>query len=196
MSPKGDVLDRLDRGVARAEGGLLVVILTLMVGLALTQLVLRKTMDFGFEWADVTIRQMVLWTGFVGGARATHEGRHIAIDALGRMLPPRAAAGLAALSALTAALVCAALVHIGWTFVLEEHGDTFAVLFGQAEGELPAIEDLPFDVVMPLGLGAAAFHFLVAVKTRVQVALGRRAPAEEAASPAPESSAPEGAREP
>ncbi len=162
-------VERFDRGLARLEAGLIVALIGSMFALALTQLGLRKGFDLGFEWADVTVRQLVMCTGFIGGALATSRGQHIAIDAVGRLLPPRAAAALAAIAAGLALAITAWLTAVAVGYVAEEHGAALSQVFG---GEWP--EQAPFEVVAPLGLGAACLHFAVAVIRQTASALAPR----------------------
>ena len=70
---------RLAAGLA--AGGLLL--------LALAQIGLRVFFGTGLEWAEPVARMGVLWLALLGALGATRERRHIAIDALPRLLPPR-----------------------------------------------------------------------------------------------------------
>lgn len=171
--PHDDWLDRIDAGVAKAEGGLLVGIIALMVGLSALQLFLRKFFDFGFEWADILVRQMVLWVGFVGGALATHQGRHIAIDALNKFLPPRRAAILRAVTSLIAAGITGIMVKAAWVYLKDEMEGGSKIF-----GEVPA---WPMQAIVPVVLALITFHFLVGARNNVLIALGRRTSPEELA---------------
>ncbi|MCK7524997.1 MAG: TRAP transporter small permease [Ignavibacteriales bacterium] len=66
-----------------------------MVLLAFAQVILRNVFGTGLVWGDTIVRHMVLWAGFVGGALASYEGRHISIDALTKFFPPRVKHGAA-----------------------------------------------------------------------------------------------------
>lgn len=166
--PALDTVDRIDRGVARVEAGMLVLVLSVMLGLSILQLVLRKFFDFGFEWADIIVRQMVLWLGFIGGALATHKGRHIAIDAAARFLPPQKAAAVRTLTSTIAAGLCCVLTWAGWVFVRDEMESGSHVF-----AEVPS---WPFQAIIPLAFAAISFHFLVAARASLLVALGKRRP--------------------
>src|SRR5687768_8792618 len=115
-----DLLDKLDEWVGRAEAFLLVVIVAVMVGLASLQFILRILFDFGFEWADIIVRHMVLWLGFVGGALATQKGRHIAIDLVQKFLAPRKAAWIQAINSLAAACISGIMFRASLTFIEDE----------------------------------------------------------------------------
>lgn len=114
-------LDRALRALHMLEDALLVGLLLTMVGLAVTQIVLRNGFDGGFLWADTSLRVLVLWIGLVGAMAASREHRHISIDILGRFLP-RAAAKIATIfTALFTAAVCAALAWYSFDFVKVEY---------------------------------------------------------------------------
>lgn len=170
---KKDFLDKIDGGLAKGEAATLVGVLALMIGLATLQLILRKFFSSGLEWADVVVRQMVLWVGFIGGAHATYLGRHIAIDALGKLLNPKRAAGVRVLNSLVAAGLSVTLMVVSYHYVVEERGDFFSALFTEAS-EAGSIEAWPFDAIMPPAFFAIAFHFVVAARNNLLVALGKR----------------------
>lgn len=60
-----------------------------MILLATTQIILRNFFHTGLEGAEVILRHMVLWLGFLGATIATREGKHINIDIASRLLPRR-----------------------------------------------------------------------------------------------------------
>lgn len=165
---RGGWLDKVDRALAKAEAVLVVVVLFVMLGLSTLQFVLHAFFDSGIEWADIVARQMVLWLGFLGGALATQEGRHIAIDAASKFLAPKPAAVLRAITFGAAALIAAIMGRAATQFVRDEL-DKGATLFA----EVPA---WPFQAVMPVALFVIVFHFLVAVVDAALVATGKRAP--------------------
>lgn len=110
----------LDRGLAKAETVLLVLFLGTMVLLAFAQVILRNVFGTGLVWGDTIVRHMVLWAGFVGGALAAFEGRHISIDALTKFLSPRARHASGVVTSLFAAVVCYYLADASWTFLQAE----------------------------------------------------------------------------
>lgn len=166
-----DILDRFDSLLGKGESALLVLIIAVMVGLSSVQLFLRMAFDFGFEWADIMVRQMVLWLGFVGGALATHRGRHIAIDAARKLLPPRKGAALRAFTSLVAAGITTILVNAAVTFIKDEI-DSETTVFGD-------VPSWPFQLIIPVAFVAMTFHFLVTSRNELLVALGKREPSPE-----------------
>ncbi len=171
-SQKESWLDRLDRGLGKVESVLVVIVLFVMLGLSSLQLLLHTLFDSGIEWADIVARQMVLWLGFLGGALATQQGRHIAIDAASKFLKPKPAAVLRVVTFSSAALIAAAMGQASLRFVRDEL-EAGSTLFG----EVPA---WPFEAIMPVALFVIVFHFVVGVVDSALVATGRREPKAEA----------------
>ena len=159
------LLRSIDRGLVTIEGWLLVLFLGTMVVLSFAQVVLRNVFSTGFIWADPLVRHMVLWVGFLGAAIATHEERHISIDALTRFLSPRWKAAATVAGQLFLAVVCVALVSASWTFLMEEK---------EAGGEIVA--GLPTYLglmIIPLGYLLIAVHAVIRCLTRWPALLGR-----------------------
>lgn len=67
-------------GIRRFVGWSVSIILIWMVMLALLQLLLRWFTSHALSWADIQLRQLVLWIGLLGAVLAASEGRHIRID--------------------------------------------------------------------------------------------------------------------
>ena len=69
----------------RLEDALLVLLLSVMILLASTQILLRNLFELGFVWADPLLRVMVLWLGLLGATVATRGNKHIRIDLTARI---------------------------------------------------------------------------------------------------------------
>jgi len=145
----------LDRALAKFETALLVVFLGAMVVLAFLQVVLRNAFGTGLIWGDTLVRHMVLWTGFVGGALAAFEGRHISIDALTKFLSPRVRTGAAVLTNLFATVVCYFLTAASWTFLTGEMESGGTFILG-----LPGWVAM---VIIPVGYVLIMIHFALKV---------------------------------
>jgi TRAP-type C4-dicarboxylate transport system permease small subunit len=145
----------LDTILARAETILLVTFLGAMVFMAFLQVVLRNVFGTGLLWGDTLVRHMLLWAGFLGGALAAFEERHISIDALTKYLSPRLKHAAALLTNVFAAVVCYELAQAAWTFLRDEIS---------AGGEF--ILSLPgwaAVVIIPIGYVLLMLHFLLKV---------------------------------
>lgn len=149
------LLQAFDRTLARAETALLVLFLGAMILLAFAQVVLRNVFGTGLLWGDTLVRHLVLWSGFIGGALAAFEGRHIGIDALTKFLPARARDIAGTITHLFAAVVCYYLAEASWKFLMDEM---------EAGGEfILALPGWVAMVIIPLGYGLIMLHFVVKV---------------------------------
>jgi TRAP-type C4-dicarboxylate transport system permease small subunit len=124
-----------------------------MVLLAFLQVVLRNLLDQGILWADILLRNLVLWVGFIGASLATREEKHISIDLLTRFLPGKWKNLSRFFMNIFALLICLLLAEAGWTFVMDEK------LYGtKIFGEVPAWY---FQIIIPLGFLLMAFRFCI-----------------------------------
>jgi TRAP-type C4-dicarboxylate transport system permease small subunit len=72
--------NQLDAFIGRLEKGLIVILLSVMVVMAFSQIILRNVFSTGLSWGEPLVRYLVLWVGFTGAALATREGKHITIE--------------------------------------------------------------------------------------------------------------------
>ena len=114
---------RLLNTVRYIENGLLVLLLTAMIGLAGSQILLRNLFDSGIGWADPVLRVLVLWVGMLGAMIATQQDKHIRIDLLTRYLSPTWRERTAHLNHLFSAIVCGLLAWHSGRFVYFEWQD-------------------------------------------------------------------------
>ncbi|MDG2049477.1 MAG: TRAP transporter small permease [Myxococcota bacterium] len=155
----------------RAEDAALTLLLGTMVVLAPLQIFLRLFFDAGLPWADPMIRVLVLWVGLFGAISASRGDRHITIDVLPRLLPPRARAALAVLIHIFTVWVCALLAWHSGRFVQSEQefgGDAFL-----------GIPAWALESVMPFAFAVIALRYAWGIIPLVAVALGQRPPETE-----------------
>ena len=146
-------LDKINSYLEKAESILLVIILSVMVLLAFLQVLLRNFFDQGILWADIFLRHLVLWVGFIGASLATKEEKHISIDLLTRFLSKRNQHIARLITNLFAFIICLILANAGWTFVqYEKSGGT--ILFSN-------IQAWYFQIIIPFGFLLMAFRFLL-----------------------------------
>ncbi|MFH1350179.1 MAG: TRAP transporter small permease [Pseudomonadota bacterium] len=93
-------LKLLDQILARIEGWLIVLFLSLMVSLTFLQVILRALYTHGHiqwanailgqvDWAEPFVRLLVLWVTFLGASLLTRENKHIKIDLMSAFLPKK-----------------------------------------------------------------------------------------------------------
>lgn len=138
--------------LARAEDGLIAVLLGAMVVLVLLQIVMRYGFDAGIAGSDTLVRHLVIWIAFFGAAIAARSGAHVRIDVLTRILPASWHRWTAALTDLFSFAVCALLAYASVRFLYIEYQSQANSVF----------LDMPvwvMEVIIPLGYIIIAFRF-------------------------------------
>jgi C4-dicarboxylate transporter DctQ subunit len=147
------MLERWLQRLHRAEDLLLAGLLLALLLLAVAQIALRLLFDTGLEWAEPMSRAGVLWLALLGALGATRARKHIAIDALPRVLPPRAQRVAWVISHLAAAVIAATLAWLGAGMVGLEREAPVPFVAGIASW-VPML-------VFPAGFGLMALRFLL-----------------------------------
>lgn len=119
---------RIDRSLARGEAAIAAAVLLIMIVVAATQAALRNLTNLDFDWANLVLERMewadsflqkgTLWLAFFGASLSTYDEKHIAIDVLPRIAPPRAKQLLRAIVCLFASVTCFYLGRVFWLSVL------------------------------------------------------------------------------
>jgi TRAP-type C4-dicarboxylate transport system permease small subunit len=144
-------LGALDRLLVRIETIFLVVFLSLMVLLAFAQVVLRNVFGGGIIWGDPLVRQMVMWSGFMGAAIAASQDRHISIDALTQFIKGRGKDIVRFVTSIFASVVCFYLAQAALVFLKDEK---------ESGGELIAgIPSWIGLIIIPAGYALLMIHF-------------------------------------
>jgi len=159
-----NLLDRIDRTIARVEGWLMVGMLWLMVLVTFVQVVLRGLYAYGHVgWANTLlgtidgsgpfVSLLVLWLTFLGASLLTRDGRHIQIDLLSGVLPERWHRARDMLLASASLLISAMMLKVCIDYVLME------MAFGGT-----TVFHLPVwvaQVILPAGFALLCFRFLL-----------------------------------
>jgi TRAP-type C4-dicarboxylate transport system permease small subunit len=162
-----NLLKSIDKVLTKFEGYILITLLLVMVVMAFLQVVLRNLFSSGILWADIVLRHLLLWLGFLGAALATSENRHINIDALRRFFSKRMRSAVEVVTNSFAAVICFMLSRAAWTFVQGEIADR-RVLFG----------DVPSwyaQVIIPVGFGLLVVHFAIRALMQLWIVAGKEA---------------------
>lgn len=119
---------RIDRQLARGEAAIAAAVLLFMIAVAATQAALRNLTNLDFDWANLVLERMewadsflqkgTLWLAFFGASLSTYDEKHIAIDVLPRLAPPRGKQLLRAIVCIFAAVTCFYLGRVFWLSVL------------------------------------------------------------------------------
>ena len=140
----------------RVEDAFLALLLTAMVVLAPLQILLRNLFDQGIPWADPLIRVLVLWVGLMGAVAAARGDRHISIDAVSRMVSPRARAWVGLVTSGFTTVVSALVAWHSGRFVWDEK--TYGSI---AFSGIPA---WMLEVVIPVAFGLIAIRYLLRLR--------------------------------
>jgi TRAP-type C4-dicarboxylate transport system permease small subunit len=146
-------LGRAVAGLHHIEDAVLALLLGTMVVLAPLQIVLRNFFDQAIAWADPLLRVLVLWVGLLGALAATRSGRHITIDVVSKLVPPRIEAALRLLTGAFAAGVCGVVAWHAGRLVVSEYGYASVAFSG-----IPA---WLLQGVIPFVFGAMALRHLL-----------------------------------
>ncbi len=114
------ILQQLEQWLSVLERTALAVSFLGLLLLGLLQIILRNLFASGLFGADDILRHLVLWLGFFGASLATREQRHLRIDLLSRILPPKWKPWLDSVTHGLALVGCIMLTQAAWTFVSEE----------------------------------------------------------------------------
>ncbi len=134
-------MKRFNDGVARGEAALALGMLLLMIVVAFSQAFLRNLTNMGFawantalgyiDWADFVLSKGTLWLAFLGASLAVHGDKHIAIDAVPLLSPPKVRLVMRIAVNLIGGVFCFYLARAFWGAVLingEEKSSDFEML--------------------------------------------------------------------
>ncbi len=151
------IIRKIEDILGLVENSLLVLFLTITVVMAFLQVILREFWATGIIWADVFLRHLVLWIGFLGAALAAKETRHFSINIITKKLPPLFQRIVQAFLHVTAAVVCYFLTQAGISFVSDEiqynHEPLFTFL---GRNVMPYY----LEIIVPIGFGMIGLHFV------------------------------------
>jgi TRAP-type C4-dicarboxylate transport system permease small subunit len=149
------VLLKIDSGLFYVENSIILLTLGSMVILSFLQVVLRNLFDTGLLWGDILLRHLVLWVGFLGASLATREDKHINVDILTKLIPPRIVPFIKFSIHLFAIFICYVLAKASYVFL------TFEIEFGST-----LFLDIPawyFQIILPMGFALIGIRFLLKI---------------------------------
>lgn len=114
----------------------------------------------GFGWSQRLALVLLLWVGLLGGSMAAKEGRHIAVDAVRRVVPERFRRGFEIASSLVTFSLAAFLAVLGVIYTRGNWHDWI-----ESEMQAGVFESLPIPywtatLPIPIGFGLMAVRFL------------------------------------
>jgi len=163
-----DFIQKLDRGLATAEGGLVVALAAAMAGIMMTQVVMRYFFSAPIFWAEEISVQLLVFMTLFGLSLLVQRGQLVSIDFLPRALQPRARHALLALLGCVMLALLVFLACLGWEWVNRP----------DVRMELGATTQLPrwynFSA-LPLAFALMAWHQLAAILRELR-AMAKDAP--------------------
>jgi C4-dicarboxylate transporter DctQ subunit len=158
------ILARIDTAVARFEGWLLILFLSLMVSLTFLQVILRSLFIYAnvgwanelmgsLDWAEPFVRLLVLWVTFLGASLVTGENKHIKIDLLTTLIPVSWLPLREVLLSLAGTLVTALMIRASVFYIRTEmnFGGNLFLSLPTWIGQL----------ILPVGFSLICFRFLL-----------------------------------
>jgi len=112
--------EQVDAVIDRIEQTLVSILLSVMILIALSQIVLRNLFATGLTWGDPLVRNLVLWVGFIGAAIATREGKHISIDVVSQWVPGRGKIVIEGIIHVSSFIICGLLTFAAVKFIRNE----------------------------------------------------------------------------
>lgn len=146
-------LEQFDDHLARFEKGVLLVSVLTLVSLSFFQIVFRNFLHSGIQGLELISRLLVLWITFLGASLATARKRHIAIDAVSRLLPSSHARGLAFFTQVFGGVVSLFLAKAAIDFVSSEYAAGLKGAWG--------IPSWIFPLVIPFGFFLMGLRFFL-----------------------------------
>lgn len=135
------------------ENGLLIVLLSTMIGLAAYQVISRNFFDSGLVWGDSFVRILVLWTTLLGAMVASRNDEHIRIDLLSSFLGQVSASKVRCVTSLFTASICFIFSWHSWELVYMDFTDGII-----AFGSVPA---WVCELILPIGGAIIGLRYLL-----------------------------------
>lgn len=149
------ILQKIDNGLYHTENILIFALIATMVILSFLQVILRNFFNTGLLWADIFLRHLVLWVGFIGASLATRADRHINIDLLSRLVSKRYLIPIKITTQLFAIVIGIILARASYLFVLSEK-EAGAIVFGN-------VPTWYIQIILPIGFSLIVIRFLLKI---------------------------------
>ncbi|MEM8608387.1 MAG: TRAP transporter small permease [Myxococcota bacterium] len=114
----------------------------------------------GYSWSKELSLIMLLWVGFLGASVCAHEGKHIQMGALKRIVPPSLAKWTDALGFIATAAFCGFMALLGYIYAQE-------ALTLEGRFEQTNIPDWVATIAVPAAFAMTALRYLGAAISSV-----------------------------
>ena len=136
----------------RLEEGLIALILASMTMITFTQVIARYVFNYSFVWALETNTFLFGGLIFFGMAYGVRVGTHIGVDALVKIMSPRAARNAGAVAAALCVVYSVIMFYAGWVYVNKMYE------IGIEAQDLPIPQWVP-RMVLPIGFGLLILRY-------------------------------------
>ena len=147
------ILDFVDHYLEKVEKWVIIILLSFLMIVAFTQVVLRNLFSSGFIWADILLRNSVLWIALLGASIATKERKHIAIDVVSKFFSIRQKYIIEIIISIISIYICHLLAIASFTFLVDER------MYGSI-----LVLNIPtwyFLTIVPFAFYSIAFRFFI-----------------------------------
>jgi TRAP-type C4-dicarboxylate transport system permease small subunit len=145
-------LERIEHGVVRANQAAIVLLMASMAVLVFANVVMRYVLNRSIIWVEELTQYQMIWVAYLGAGLALREGRHVAVDTLADLLPPRLRHALRSLLAAAMVVFLLVLTVLGLQIV--------AFTWDQETPVLNLPSGAPY-LAIPLGAAAWLLHLLL-----------------------------------
>lgn len=151
-----DFFYRIRLSLIRLEKFLGALSLIVLLGIALTQVILRNFFELGFSDMDVIARHLVLFVTFMGAALASEGNRHIKIDCISTAIKQTSREKLRRPLLSISSVICGIFFWYALMFWLDEY--EYA-----PDNEQLAVY---MALILPLGFLVLSLHFFLIAISR------------------------------
>jgi TRAP-type C4-dicarboxylate transport system permease small subunit len=157
----------------KRESGLAMRLVAFVIVTALFIYVTLNYFPDGYSWSKELSLIMLLWVGFLGASVCAHEGKHIQVGALKRVVPPSMSRYTDAIGYLLTAAFCLFMALLGWEYAKEAL---------QLEGrfEQTNIPDWVATIAVPAAFAMTMIRYIAATISSMLGGSYGAAPEEEA----------------
>jgi len=164
------ILKWVDKSLMKLEGWLIVTFLSAMILLTFIQVVLRglythahlgwaNSLMGQLDWSEPLVRLLVLWLTFLGASLLTRENKHIKIDLLTSLVPPRRLPLIGFILSLACILISSIMFIVCADYIKMEmaYGENMFLDFPGWIGQ----------IILPAGFAAILFRFSLRAITQI-----------------------------
>jgi len=150
------VLSAVDRSLAAVEYVVIAAATLVALGLGLTQVVLRYGFNTGFPWSEEAFTLATITAMLFAGSRAVREDRHVRVELVFLVVPPRAGRVLRLIAHAATLLLCAYYVYGGLLYV------QFTWDIGSVSSESETPDWIVFSLV-PLTMSLFVLRYVIRI---------------------------------